>query len=335
MKKKIARILICALIIICGWNVTVREWNQAGKTDSEYKENNANARAQSSNGQDVSLEDDLQETETSIRHGGSNNRSENENITGNSGSSSEKNERNDEKTEADDSIKTDATKNEADIVDNTVTGDMEIDNEPAEEEPTEDSYEYETGYIFLGDSRFYLMNEECKIEDVPNFFVVSCPGMGYAWLADTGFPKVQSLQRQHTEIKNWVVISGLGVNDLTSIQSYLNKYRRWPDTSKLYLLSVNPTKGGAASKNNRRIEMFNKRLKQVENATYIDCYQYLSKLGFGTKEDGVHYEAATNWAIYSYILEQLNRAAGGDPVTETECKPKAKQFERQLSQKKY
>mgnify|MGYP003156758630 CR=1 FL=1 len=56
MKKKIARILICVLIIICGWNVMVREWNQAGKTDSEYKENNANARAQSSNSQDVSLE---------------------------------------------------------------------------------------------------------------------------------------------------------------------------------------------------------------------------------------------------------------------------------------
>ncbi len=37
----------------------VREWNQAGKTDSEYKENNANARAQSANSQDVSLEDDL------------------------------------------------------------------------------------------------------------------------------------------------------------------------------------------------------------------------------------------------------------------------------------
>ena len=157
----------------------VREWNQAGKTDSEYKENNANARAQSSNSQDVSLEDDLQETETSIQHSGSNNRSENENITGNSGNSSGKNERDDEKADADDSIKTDVTKNETDIADNQVNGDMEIKNEPAEEEPTEDPYEYETGYIFLGDSRFYLMNEECKIEDVPNFFVVSCPGMGY------------------------------------------------------------------------------------------------------------------------------------------------------------
>lgn len=68
----------------------VREWNQAGKTDSEYKENNANARAQSANSQDVSLEDDLQETETSLQHSGSNNRSENENITGNPGTHREK-----------------------------------------------------------------------------------------------------------------------------------------------------------------------------------------------------------------------------------------------------
>lgn len=43
----------------------------------------------------------------------------------------------------------------------------------------------------------------------------------------------------------------------------------------------------------------------------------------------------TNWAIYSYILEKLNKDAGGDPVTETECQAKAKKFEKQLSQKNY
>ena len=160
--------------------------------------------------------------------------------------------------------------------------------------------------------------------------------MGYAWLADTAFPKVQSLQRQHTEIKNWIVICGLGVNDLTSIRSYLNKYRRWPESSKLYLLSVNPTKSGAPVRcNNQRIEAFNNRIKKVENAAYIDCYRYLTNLGFGTKGDGLHYDAPTNWAIYSYILEKLNKDAGGDPVTETECQAKAKKFEKQLSQKNY
>ena len=93
---------------------------------------------------------------------------------------------------------------------------------------------------------------------------------------------------------------GLGVNDLTSIRSYLNKYRRWPESSKLYLLSVNPTKSGAPVRcNNQRIEAFNNRIKKVENATYIDCYRYLTNLGFGTKGDGLHYDAPTNWAIYS------------------------------------
>ena len=336
MKKKIIWILICVLILIGGWNVTAREWNQAESADFEYKENNANARAQSSDGQNISLEDVLQETETSIQYGELNSESKTENITGNSENSSTDNEKDDEEKDADDSIKTESTKNTADDTYNTVREDKTIKNDLEEDESDEDSYEYETGYIFVGDSRFYLMNEECKIEDIPNFFVVSCPGMGYAWLADTAFPKVQSLQRQHTEIKNWIVICGLGVNDLTSIRSYLNKYRKWPESSKLYLLSVNPTRSGAPVRcNNQRIEAFNNRIKKVENATYIDCYRYLTNLGFGTKGDGLHYDAPTNWAIYSYILEKLNKDVGGDPVTETECQAKAKKFEKQLSQKNY
>ena len=355
MKKKIAGILICVLIVFCGWNVTVRELNQAGKKDLEYKENNANARAQSSDGQNVTLEDVLQEAENVVYDRESDIGSENGNITGDSGNSLEQNENanDNKKTDADDNIKTDLTNGETDVTENTTAEDMIIKDQTASDETTvnetaaaeaettevetaEDSYKYETGYIFLGDSRFYLMNEECKIEDIPNFFVVSCPGMGYAWLADTAFPKVQSLQRQHTEIKNWVVICGLGVNDLTSVRSYLNKYRRWPDSSRLYLLSVNPTKTGAPARcSNQRIEAFNNRIKKVENAAYIDCYRYLTRLGFGTKGDGLHYDAATNWAIYSYILEKLNKDAGGDPVTETECQARAKKYEKQLSQKNY
>lgn len=328
---------MCILIVVCAWNVITGVFNQTGKTDSEYKENNANARAQRSDGQNVTLEDVSQETEASMQSESSDSGSKNENIAVNSGNSSDQNEKNDERMDADEKIETEQTNKKSDSTDDSDSEDSLVtDDKTATDENTEDSYEYETGYIFLGDSRFYLMNEECKIEDVPNFFVVSCPGMGYAWLADTAFPKVQSLQRQHTEIKNWVVICGLGVNDLTSIRSYLNKYRRWPDSSKLYLLSVNPTKTGAPARcNNQRIQAFNKRIKKVENATYIDCYRYLTKMGFGTKGDGVHYEAPTNWAIYSYILEQLNKEAGGDLVTETECQAKAKKLEDQLSQKNY
>ena len=96
MKKKIIWILICVLILIGGWNVTAREWNQAESADFEYKENNANARAQSSDGQNISLEDVLQETETSIQYGELNSESKTENITGNSENSSTDNEKDDE-----------------------------------------------------------------------------------------------------------------------------------------------------------------------------------------------------------------------------------------------
>lgn len=334
MKKKIARIIICTLIVLCGWNVTLRELNQAGKTDLEYKENNANARAQSSDGQTVTLEDISAQTEASIQSDDKSIDTENENITDNSVDLADQQENGAKETDSDDTIQTDLPASVADTNDNTAEDNKTGDRKT--EETEEDPIEYKTGYIFVGDSRFYLMNQECKIEDIPNFFVVSCPGIGYAWLADTAFPKVQALQRQHTEIENWVVICGLGVNDLTSIRSYLNKYRKWPESSKLYLLSVNPTKSGAPARcNNQRIEAFNSRLKKVENATYIDCYRYLTKLGYGTKGDGVHYDSSTNWAIYSYVLEQLNRNTGGDPVTESDCKEKAKKLEDQLSQKNY
>lgn len=92
-EKKIIWILICVLILIGGWNVTAREWNQAESADFEYKENNANARAQSSDGQNISLEDVLQETETSIQYGELNSESKTENITGNSENSSTDNEK--------------------------------------------------------------------------------------------------------------------------------------------------------------------------------------------------------------------------------------------------
>ncbi len=207
------------------------------------------------------------------------------------------------------------------------------DNVIRQEEPQwEETFEYEKGYIFVGDSRFYLMNEDCGIEEVPNFFVVSCPGMGYRWLVSTALPKVSDIQKQHPEIERWALICGLGINDLSYAASYVRQYISLSQNTELWLLSVNPTGEGAPSRcGNDRIEAFNRELRQVSGAKYIDSYRYLKKLGYHTASDGVHYDSDSNWAIYSYILEQLYREAGNDPVNESECEARASTLERKLS----
>lgn len=212
------------------------------------------------------------------------------------------------------------------------------DNVIRQEEPQgeealyQEAFEYEKGYIFVGDSRFYLMNEDCGIEEVPNFFVVSCPGMGYRWLVSTALPKVSDIQKQHPEIERWALICGLGINDLSYAASYVRQYISLSQNTELWLLSVNPTGEGAPSRcGNDRIEAFNRELRQVSGAKYIDSYRYLKKLGYHTASDGVHYDSDSNWAIYSYILEQLYREAGNDPVNESECEARASTLERKLS----
>ena len=202
-----------------------------------------------------------------------------------------------------------------------------------EEALQQEAFEYEKGYIFVGDSRFYLMNEDCGIEEVPNFFVVSCPGMGYRWLVLTALPKVSDIQKQHPEIERWAIICGLGVNDLSYAASYVRQYTSLSEDMELWLLSVNPTGEGAPSRcGNDRIEAFNRELRQVSGAKYIDSYSYLKKLGYRTASDGVHYDSDSNWAIYAYILEQLYREVGNDPVNESECEARASTLERKLSQ---
>lgn len=124
------------------------------------------------------------------------------------------------------------------VDDNRNVGDTT--DEKTSEEP---EYKYDTGYIFMGDSRIYLMNEDCSINGVPNFFAVCCPGIGYDWMIETGLPKIRSIQSSHTEIKSWVILSALGINDMENINQYLRTYRSLAKTTNLWLVSINPTEG--------------------------------------------------------------------------------------------
>lgn len=213
------------------------------------------------------------------------------------------------------------------VDDNRNVGDTT--DEKTSEEP---EYKYDTGYIFMGDSRIYLMNEDCSINGVPNFFAVCCPGIGYDWMIETGLPKIRSIQSSHTEIKSWVILSALGINDMENINQYLRTYRSLAKTTNLWLVSINPTEGRSEPQyNNICINAFNKRLQTVSGVTYINSHDYLVNKGYSTK-DGVHYTELCNWDIYSYYLTSLLTGRDSMPDQSATSKELAQSLVRQLSQ---
>ena len=101
--------------------------------------------------------------------------------------------------------------------------------------------------------------------------------MGYSWLVSTAIPEV------------------------------LKKYKElatgsWKN-SNIFLLSINPTKGGYDNLNND-IDSFNSKLKSFaksyDNVIYCDSVNYLRNNGFGSS-DGLHYNEDTSKIIYSQI----------------------------------
>ena len=182
-------------------------------------------------------------------------------------------------------------------------GTLEPEVTSSREEETK--YKYETGYIFMGDSRIYLMNDDCDIEGPENFFAVCCPGIGYDWMIETGLPQIRNIQKRHTEIEKWVIISALGINDMQNVNKYIASYKKLAKSVELWLVSINPTIGRTeATYNNTCINAFNKKIRRISGITYINSHDYLLKKGFDTK-DGLHYTEASNWDIYSYILNSL------------------------------
>ncbi len=127
--------------------------------------------------------------------------------------------------------------------------------------------------------------------------------MGYSWLINDAISKVRSLDSDKK--KNIVV--NLGVNDLYNINNYIKKYEElatddWKG-SRIFLLSINPTKYGY-DKLNKEIDEFNENLQKAfdnyDNVFYCDTNSYLKKNGFETS-DGLHYDNKTSQKIYEQI----------------------------------
>ena len=159
----------------------------------------------------------------------------------------------------------------------------------------------ESGYIFIGDSRFVNMNDVCKISDSENLFMVAKVGEGYNWFRDTALKQVKRIVSTKL-FPEWKLIICLGINDLGNRKKYLDKYIELKEDYDITLVSVNPVYEYPRITNSE-VQEFNSFLEAL-GLPYIDTYNVLMSTGYETS-DGLHYKPDTTWKIYKGILAGL------------------------------
>ncbi len=175
------------------------------------------------------------------------------------------------------------------------------------------SLDENTGYIFVGDSRFVNMNDVCEISKKDNLFMVAKVGQGYSWFTQTALKQIKRIISSGLYDK-WKLIICLGINDLDSLNKYLEKYEELMEDYDITLVSVNPVNNyGKIS--NGTIEKFNKALKSL-GLPYINTYNVLMTTGYSTT-DGLHYSGDTTRKIYDSILLGLEEITPGSLKTES------------------
>ena len=176
--------------------------------------------------------------------------------------------------------------------------------------PAHDHEAEKTGYIYLGDSRFVGMNKYIHIDEMENMFVVAKTGKGLSWLRNTAADKMEEIMESNADIDDWVIITGLGINDHWNAEKYIDYYDTMDDV-QLILVSVNPVEedkcdahGYDYGKLSEGIIAFNDKLMETDYQ-YIDVYTAMMEEGFSTV-DGVHYKKETYQFIFDTIKLYLD-----------------------------
>lgn len=147
------------------------------------------------------------------------------------------------------------------------------------------------------------MDKECNIESLSdNYFVVAKCSMGYDWLVSEALPQVKQIVYSNKSVDEWVLISGLGVNDYGNIERYCNLYSDLSSDFDIVCLSVNPVEYSDYI-TNEDIEFFNKTLS-TSGFRFVDSYSVLVEEGFSTV-DGLHYNGETYEKVFSIIVEEV------------------------------
>ena len=165
----------------------------------------------------------------------------------------------------------------------------------------------DTGYIFVGDSRFVNMNDVCEISKRDNLFMVAKVGEGYNWFNETALQQIKRIISSGL-FNKWKLIICLGINDLGNLDKYVKKYESLKGDYDITLVSVNPV-NNYGTLSNSQIEKFNSVLTEL-GLPLIDTYHLLLTTGYGTT-DGLHYSGDTTRKIYNGILLGLDELTPG------------------------
>lgn len=175
------------------------------------------------------------------------------------------------------------------------------------------------GTIYVGDSRFNGMEMYLKKGEG---YIVAKDSMGYKWLVNDAIPIIDSIKLNHPEIKEWTLVSGLGVNDLYNLNNYIQTYRNLEDNGyRVVVVSVNPT-NGRSIRLNEDINKFNQAMIN-SGLEFLNINESLWEDGFKTV-DGVHYDKETYTVIWNEINQYL--LDNNDKEVEDELKLKSKEL---------
>lgn len=178
----------------------------------------------------------------------------------------------------------------------TVATETQQNTQVAQVEP------HAAGIIFVGDSRTVQMHE--AVGDDGNVWICQ-NSKGYAWLEATAIERINNNVGQGTKI-----IINLGVNDPGNWKNYaelINSYLpSWTQAgATVYYALVGPVWENPYT-TDEQVKVFNSSILGVLDPSVhiLDEYNFLVNNGYRLV-DGLHYDAATYQAIYSFYLSSV------------------------------
>lgn len=177
--------------------------------------------------------------------------------------------------------------------------------------------------LWIGDFRIKQLQKMSKaLQQNTQYYFLADDTADSEWFNDS---TTKQLDRLALESANVVIALGFmdcvysclwnSFNIDTIAEQYsstINKIKKAHPNFKLYFCAVNPVNADYHFAGNKikqstltnKIKTFNDKIKEINNITFIDSYNYLTESEFVTR-DGIYYTSATCNVLHSYIKNTL------------------------------